>query len=155
MVRPGTVAVAPPEVDVCDVLEYALAAIEQFGWRNTKQNGPVSWTGRGNPNKDQAATEGLSLHDAIGLACVELSQVYGEESVGKGTRSGSKDWSPTTTDAYGNETFQENLREQATAALFPGEIYPLEEGKDKTFNDAQDDEQPVLALLRDTINRVC
>lgn len=151
-VGPTALRVGPAEVETIDILEYAKAAIEEFGWFKSKGMGgsPAS----GNPTKEETAKhgKGLTLHDAIGLACVELSKVYGEEPVGKASRTGTKDWKQPVSTPTG-QTKVENLRAKATEALFPNELDPLGGRADFRFNDDQDDVQPVYDLLDEAIQR--
>lgn len=80
-----TVKLKPPVVDVLDILEYAKALLEEHGWRQ----------GERVPNTEEwdlVAENGLSLHDAIGMACYRLSGEAGSSA--RGTKgSSNKDFS--------------------------------------------------------------
>lgn len=143
-VGPGAVSVGPPEISELDILEYALAAIQEYGWRDTGKDGPAP-EGGGQPTPDMAKKHGLSIHDAIGLACVQLSKLTGEE-VGKET-TGTKDFYSKTRSATGEE-LTENLRDKATMALGFGHA---SDRNDWAFNDTHT-EQEVIALFETTIN---
>jgi hypothetical protein len=129
-----TVTVSPPVVNVCDILEYARALIEEHGWRQ----GP-----RVPENEDwpEVAKNGLSLHDAIGMACYRLSGETGA------TRRGSR--------AYNSKDFPTkygSLRADTTTAV----TKHILGGKDDVrFNDAAKDVDEVLAVLNAAIGEEC
>lgn len=130
-----TVRVKPPVVDTCDILEYARALIEEHGWRqgervpNTEQ-----W--------DEVAKNGLSLHDAVGMACYRLSGEVGTH-VGRQGHS-SKDF-PTSAPSGG-------LRQETTKAILaqlPRDMNDIQ------FNDAATDVSEILAVIDATIREEC
>lgn len=131
-----TVRVSPPVVNVCDILEYAVALIEEHGWRqgdripNTEQ-----W--------DEVAKNGLSLHDAIGMACFRLSGEAGATMRGGVKGTNSKDF-PTSTGA--------TLRQITTTAV---EKQLPRDQNDRQFNDAAKSVDEVIAVLDAAIKEAC
>jgi hypothetical protein len=123
----STVVVRPPVVDVLDILEYALALIEEHGWRQ----GPRVPE---NEDWDEVVKQGLSLHDSIGLACYRLSG----ETNGQSGRS-NKDF-PTSIGT--------SLRQEATAAV---QAHIKGSHTDVTFNDAAGSVGAVTDVLKAAI----
>jgi hypothetical protein len=98
-----------------DVLDYASALVEAFGWNGKAKDGTESG--------DEA---GYSLHDAVGEACTRLSR-----AVTPGAQKGTKDWQvPDETGAM------KNLR-QAANTLVAAEVIKIDgpQATDYTFND--------------------
>lgn len=145
-VGPGSVRVSHGEVDVVDVLEYALAAIREYGWRQ----GEGKY--QGDPDDKVAKDEGLTLHDAVGHACVMLSRATGE-AVGKSTPSGTKDWATPRQDVHGKNTV-ENIRSRANKALEPLLVSTSgQRMNDKTWNDQAKDVTEVIDVLERAIKK--
>lgn len=136
-----TVRIGPPVVNATDVLEYALALIEEHGWRQ----GP-----RIPDNEDwpEVAKNGLSLHDSIGMACYVLSGEAATQTRSQPRQSGyghSKDF-PVSGRAS-NYGYHGTLREQATEYVTQatGGVSDIE------FNDAAGGDAEVLDVLRKAI----
>ncbi len=139
-----TVRIDPPVVNATDVLEYALALLEEHGWRK----GP-----RVPDNEDwpEVAKHGLSLHDSIGMACFVLS---GESQTQTRTASrpaggNSKDF-PTSRRAS-DFGYDGTLREISTQ--FVKEVAALNDHAfdDISFNDQASNVDQVLDVLREAI----
>lgn len=116
-----------------DVIDYAIALIEVFGWNNAGDTGQAS--------NEQA---GFTLHDSIGEACTRLSAAV--EPAGSGTAG--KDW--MAQDASGATR---HMREEATQAVSTaieesGFQVPSGVRDDYAFNDAAANETEILDLLR-------
>lgn len=114
-----------------DVIDYAIALIEVFGWNNAGDTGQAS-------NEDA----GFTLHDSIGEACTRISAAV-EPSGGS-----SKDW--VARDASGQER---RMRDEATEAVSTaiaesGFQPPSGVRDDYAFNDAAASATEVLDLLR-------
>lgn len=128
--------ISPPNVG--DVLDYAIAMIEAYGWNGAVKDGTPS-----------SETAGYSLHDSVGEACTRLSKAVDPRQAGRG----SKDWS--VRDADGIEA---NLRELATARINQaitdsGFVPDAEQASagyslDVAFNDKAADAAAVLSVLR-------
>lgn len=129
--------ISPPGAG--DVLDYAIALIEAYGWNGAVKDGTAS-----------SEEAGFSLHDAVGESCTRLSKAVDPRTSGRG----NKDWS--VPDAGGMER---NLRELATArinqAITESGFVPDEEQRsagyalDVAFNDKAADAEAVLSVLRD------
>jgi hypothetical protein len=140
MARGRTVRIPPPTVTVVDILEYALEAIEEHGWRQGGRPVEPGDDTRREWEKD-VVPSGLSLHDAIGYSCLVLSGETGRTATPARSPSASKDF-PTQNRVTGT------MRQKATAAL--GKVLPASE-TDITFNDKADSVDAVTDVLRAAI----
>lgn len=144
----STVRMSPNTVNVCDILEYALAAIDEYGWRQgARQTEPANQDNRADWEK-QVLPAGLSLHDAVGYACVVLSGASGTTATPARSPRSSKDFAPAAS-SYG---YSGTLRERAAAAI--SRHLPAGE-TDVTFNDSADDVEAVRAVLRAAMREEC
>lgn len=126
IVNSTTIRVGPEQVSIADVLEYAEAVIEEYGWRQGPR--PKLPSG-GEPTLENLVEHdmGFTLHDSIGLAMERLSEARGEAR--------TKDRVGGTVDAI--------TRDDVTSKL------DLPNGmNDQDWNDQQTTVQPVLNLLR-------
>jgi hypothetical protein len=118
-----------------DVLDYAAALIEAFGWNNTK---PGAY-------EESGESQGFTLHDAVGEACSRLSAAT-EPAAGQ-----RKDW--VIQDRAGNDV---RLRDRAAGAVV-AELEarkgkrvggrPWQGGSDMKFNDQAKQASEVLSVL--------
>lgn len=138
-----TVRVSPPTVDVCDILEYAQALIEEHGWRQ----------GQRVPNTEdwpEVAKNGLSLHDAVGMACYRLSGETGTKATPARTGGSSKDF--PVGDRGSEYGYSGTMRTKATELL----TAHLPSGMtDITFNDKATNVTEVLTVLDAAIKEAC
>lgn len=136
-----TVTISPPVVNVCDILQYAHALIEEHGWRQgSRVPDSEEW--------DEVAKNGLSLHDSIGMACYRLSGEVGMARQPKGTvGSYSKDFPTQAIHGYSGQ-----LRDDTNMVISKH----LPDGMtDIVFNDQAKDVGEVLAVLDAAIQEVC
>ena len=138
-----TVTVAPPVVDVFDVLDYAHALIEEHGWRQ----GPRVPEGE---DWDEVAKNGLSLHDAIGMACYRLSGETGKQTMPTRAGASSKDF-PLGAKAA-DHGYSGTLRTAATELVvshIPGGAQGARD--DVRFNDEAQNVGEVIAVLEEAM----
>jgi hypothetical protein len=127
MVRTIRIGLSRP--DAGDVLDYATALIEEYGWNQMKP------TDSGDEMGPESSPEvGYTLHSAIGEACQRLSA-----AVSGSGRQGSKDWT-----VYSEQGQAENLRQRATALV---QAHLPAGETDMTFNDKAKDVQEILDVL--------
>lgn len=145
-----TIRMAPNTVNACDILEYALAAIEEYGWRQgARPVEPNNQDNRADWEKD-LLPHGLSLHDAVGYACVVLSGQSGllATPARQPSRS-SKDFTTSLAPQYG---YGSSLRQRAAEAI---QRHLPQGTTDVTFNDSADDFEAVVAVLKAAIKEEC
>ncbi len=140
-----SIRIGPETVGAADVLEYAEALIEQFGWRQGGRSG------EGGSVYDACVKEGFSLHDAIGAACERLSVVVGEETAPSSRRSsGDKEFSYSGTTPQGDK-ISGSIRTEATEKVFAAIAKRTGDDtlSDVTFNDKAQSKDDVIAVLRE------
>jgi len=120
------------DVDEADVLEYAKALIEEYGWRQGSSNVRL--------DDMPASGVGFTLHDALGYAAERFTDITGEK--------------PREQMATGNKSFtrQSDRRELRNSTM--NLISRLTGGDDKTFNDAAASVQEVYDLIDRGIEEV-
>lgn len=77
------VRIEPDKPSALDYLEYADAAIDKYGWRQGERPSHVQKGGRDEPQSWKGTLkpgDGLSLHDAIGMAHDYLGDLPGHHS---------------------------------------------------------------------------
>ena len=139
-----TVRIGPPVVNATDVLDYALALIEEHGWRQ----GPRVPDNEDWPN---VAKQGLSLHDSIGMACYVLSGETQTQTRSQSRPAGGNNKDFPVSRQASSFGYEGTMREQATEFVKAVPALAQKQLDDVYFNDQASNVDEVLDVLRAAI----